>query len=133
MLTLYSADSKINQKQFYTTSGIYAICYEEKIIYIGQSRQIGKRIASHMSKTKLERTIKLQQRTIEEGRPINYQYAITLYQFIKENRKDIKFCILKECSQQFLNSEEEKFIKLYTPKFNYAGIKIPFISYSPKK
>ena len=30
MLTLYSADSKINQKQFYATSGIYAICYEEK-------------------------------------------------------------------------------------------------------
>lgn len=61
---------------------------KKKIIYIGQSRQIGKRIANHMSKTKLERTIKLQQRTIEEGRPINYQYAIKLYQFIKENRKE---------------------------------------------
>lgn len=131
MFNFYFADKSEDRKMFYHTPGIYALCFEKEIIYIGQSHEIGKRIASHMSKTKLERTIQLQEKTKNSEHPVNYQYAIALYTFIQNNRENIKFCILKECPKNLLNSQEEKFIAKYQPKFNYAGVQKPFIPYNP--
>lgn len=123
MHTFYFADKSEDRKIFYHTSGIYALCFEKEIIYIGQSHEIGKRIASHMSKTKLERTIQLQERTKTSEHPVNYQYAIALYTFIQKNRDNIKFFVLEECPRDLLNEKEEQFIIQYQPKFNYAGVK----------
>ncbi len=80
----YCANSKDDRKLFNEVCGIYAFCYNSEIIYIGQSRHIGKRIYAHMSETKLERTIKLQERYENNGIIGCYKYAIKLYKFIKK-------------------------------------------------
>lgn len=129
----YCANSKDDRKLFNEVCGIYAFCYNSEIIYIGQSRHIGKRIYAHMSETKLERTIKLQERYENNGISGCYKYAIKLYEFIKKNRENIMFCILCKCNEDKLNDVEEYYIRKYKPRFNDAGVHSDFHPYNPKK
>ena len=129
----YCANSKDDRKLFNEVCGIYAFCYNSEIIYIGQSRHIGKRIYAHMSETKLERTIKLQERYENNGIIGCYKYAIKLYEFIKKNRENIMFCIICKCNEDELNDLEEYYIRKYKPRFNDAGVHSDFHPYNPKK
>ena len=123
-LCLFDANSKDDRKKFNDVIGIYAIVYKNQIIYVCRSRQIGKRIAAHMSQTALERILKRKEKydnTKGDKYPQCFGFQIEFYKFIQTHRNNIKFCILKECAIEQLNHKEELFINKYHPKFNYAG------------
>ena len=45
---LFKASSKEQRRQFKQVSGIYGLVYDDQVIYIGQSIDIGRRIGDHM-------------------------------------------------------------------------------------
>lgn len=108
-------------------SGIYAIGFEDIILYIGQSKSIGDRMLSHFEERAFEKTI---DKIIKEDGQANRCKTLAMYYYIKENKKYIWFTILEECSLDKLNELEEKYINQYKPRYNYAGVDIPFKSFS---
>lgn len=46
-----------------------------------------------------------------------------MYDFINKNRNEIKFSVLET---EELDKEEEYYITLYKPKYNYKGVDVPY-------
>ncbi len=108
-------------RKYQKISGIYALVYEENIFYVGQSVNLGKRLMSHINENALETTL---QKIYREDGNCNRCKSLAMYNFINKNREKIKFCILSKTYE--LNEEEEKYIKLYKPKYNYIGIDVDY-------
>lgn len=117
---------KLNSKdrlKYRGISGIYALVYNNEIIYIGQSVNIGSRLTAHNSKNRYETTKK----KMEKESGCNREKSLAMYDLIRQYRDDIEFQILKKCSIELLNQEEEKYITKYQPRFNYKGVDVPYI------
>jgi excinuclease UvrABC nuclease subunit len=111
-------------KPFDKISGIYAIIYNDKVIYVGQSTQIGKRLQTHSAQNALQNTIHSIESDINNGFCSNRCKAIAMYAFIAEHRDVMEFAILKETTD--LDKWEEHYISLFKPRYNYQGIDIPY-------
>lgn len=84
--------------------GIYAICIDDKIAYIGQSKQISVRAQTH------ERNIRKGQREQGNWYPLAKQFY--------EHGHNIELKILEEVEQSKLVEIEEKYINTLQPIFN---------------
>ena len=116
---------KLNSKdrlKYRGISGIYALIYNNEIIYIGQSVNIGSRLTAHNSKNRYETTKK----KMEKEPGCNREKSLAMYDLIRQHRDDIGFQILKECPIELLNQEEEKYIIKYQPCFNYKGVDVSY-------
>lgn len=107
-------------RNFNDKSGIYALIYDNEVIYVGQSKNIGDRLRTHR-RTKVEQIVN---KIIKEGGKVNRSKQIALYDFINGNKEDIQFVVLLETKE--LNRYEEHYIKLFQPKYNYKGVDVPF-------
>lgn len=119
---------KLNSKdrlKYRGISGIYALIYNNEIIYIGQSVNIGSRLTAHNSKNRYEITKKKME---QEGfGKCCREKSLVMYDLIRHHRDDIEFQILEQCSVELLNQLEEKYIVQYQPCFNYKGVDVPYI------
>ena len=107
-------------KLFDGKQGIYGLIYDNQIIYVGQSVNLGDRLRTHRranTNTIINKIIK------EEGRN-NLCKTLAMYYFIDANRDDMYFVILEET--QDLNNREYHYISLFQPKFNYKGVDVPY-------
>lgn len=108
-------------KQFKDKKGIYALVYDNEVIYVGQSKNLYDRLKAHMNKNALQNTIK---KVISEDGKCNRCKAIAMYNFIDNHREDMQFIILKETEE--LEKTEQHYITLFKPKYNYKGVDVPF-------
>ena len=113
-----------NRLKYRGISGIYALIYNNVIIYIGQSANISGRLTAHNNKNKYD-TIKKQ--IEKEGGQCHREKSLAMYDFIRQHRDEIEFQILEQCPLELLNQQEEKYIIQYQPKFNYRGVDVPYI------
>ena len=100
--------------------GIYGLVYDDEIIYVGQSKNIGNRLKTHRkanTKSIIDHIIR------EEGK-CNRCKQLALYYFIDENREEMNFVILEETED--LNEREKYYISLFKPKYNYKGVDVPY-------
>ena len=107
-------------RSFNNTSGIYALIYDNEVIYVGQSKNIGDRLRTHR-RTRVEQIVS---KIIKEGGKMNRSKQVALYDFITNNKEDIQFIVLLETKE--LDRYEEHYIKLFQPKYNYKGVDVPF-------
>ena len=95
---------KLNSKdrlKYRGISGIYALIYNNEIIYIGQSVNIGSRLTAHNSKNRYETTKKKME---QEGfSKCCREKSLAMYDLIRNHRDDIEFQILEQCSVESLN------------------------------
>lgn len=113
--------TKENIKKYNKKAGIYALIHQDEIIYIGSSKDIGSRLRHHLSENALNNTLRMIY--AEEGRS-NRCKALAMYHFISTHREEIQFNVLEETND--LNEREEYYINQHKPKYNYAGVDIPF-------
>lgn len=109
-------------KLFNNVSGIYALLHNDEVIYVGQSININKRLNNHRnSESNIQNILKQIKR---ECGKCNRTKQIALYQYISDYKEEIEFIILKKTPNR--DRWEEHYIRLFKPKFNYAGVDIPF-------
>lgn len=112
-------------RQFNNKSGIYAIIHNDKVLYVGQSTNLGDRLRHHRSENALQNTINSIVRDVEKsGYCGNRCKAIAMYSYINDYREEIQFTILKETND--LDFWEEHYITLFKPKYNYQGVDVPY-------
>ena len=114
-------------KKFEGKSGIYGIVYDQDIIYVGQSKNIGRRLREHGKENKLNDVIS---QIIQEQWKCNRYKQLTLYRFIENNRDDIFFVVLEQTEN--LDEREEYYISTIKPRFNYKGIDVPYKKPEPQ-
>lgn len=126
---MYKLNSKEDKKLFNEVSGIYKLIYHtpefsnDQVIYVGQSKKVGKRLSSHSHpETKIKEIINKIQ--IEWGK-VNRTKQLALYLFIQNHIDEIYFEVV-ECSIEELDRLEEEIITEYQPRYNYAGVDIPY-------
>lgn len=117
-LEIYNLNDK-KDRGVYNGSGIYGLIYNKNIIYVGQSTNIHKRLTSHNAPGKVEYIESLIRK--EQG-SCNREKSLAMYRFIRDHRDDIGFVILKKCSIEDLNKQEKKYITMFKPMYNYAGV-----------
>lgn len=105
-------------KKFKKKSGIYALIYDNEVIYVGQSVNLGDRLRTHRTTTPQQIVDKIIK---EEGRS-NRSKQLAMYAFLEKH--DIQFVVLLETTE--LDKYEEHYIKLFLPKFNYKGVDVPY-------
>ena len=102
-------------------SGIYAILYKNRIIYVGQSENIYNRIKQHFKLT--QNVKKLVEQQDKNGYLRDWeQLSLKKNLFIAQNSDDITWEILELCEVDDLDLNEEYWIKKYKPIFNYEGV-----------
>lgn len=112
-------------KLFKNVKGIYAIIHNDKVLYVGQSKNIADRLRTHRNENALKNTINKIIREVEKnGQTGNYNKTIAMYDYIDKHRSTIKFIVLKETEE--LDKWEEHYIKLFQPKYNYKGVDVPY-------
>ena len=108
---------------YLNVSGVYAFIYNNEVIYVGQSKNVGDRIKHHYSTDVCIR--KIEKEMLKDTKGIYREareFRINFYKFLKENINDINFIVLPvEIGK--LNQEEELYINKYKPKYNWAGVK----------
>lgn len=104
-------------KNYDGKSGIYALLFGDRIIYIGQSKNLGSRLREHRREGKFKSMLK--------DKTAN-AYQLEMYKLIDLFRDQISFTILKEVEQKSLNYWEKKLIEQHKPKYNYVGTKVPY-------
>lgn len=108
-------------KPYNNRQGVYALVYGDQIIYIGQSKDLGKRLKEHRQENAFQKTL---EKIIKEQGRVNRCKALAMYDFINKHREEIYFIILVETQE--LDKYEEQYITLYQPKYNYKGVDIPY-------
>ena len=98
-----------NYKDYEGQSGIYALLYQNEVIYIGQSVNIRHRLRKHHG---------------VDGQ-LRRGANVRLYSFLKEHMDEIYFLVLPVEKQQ-LNAKEAFYINKHKPRFNYDGVRAPF-------
>lgn len=122
----YRLDSR-DVEIFEGKSGIYGIVYDQDIIYVGQSKNIARRLKEHRKENKLNDIIS---QIIREQWKCNRYKQLALYRFIENNRDDIFFVVLEQTEN--LDEREEYYISTIKPKFNYKGIDVPYKKPEPQ-
>ena len=114
-------------KKFEGKSGIYGIVYDQDIICVGQSKNIGRRLREHGKENKLNDVIS---QIIQEQWKCNRYKQLALYRFIENNRDDIFFVVF--VLTENLDEREESYISTIKPRFNYKGIDVPYKKPEPQ-
>lgn len=119
----FSLHNKFERELFKEKSGIYGLYFNNECFYVGQSKDLYKRLTAHSNPE--SRLNEYKKRKNFTGR------VIEMYEFIKDNLLFIEFKILRFCDYSELNSNEETFISLYKPKYNYSGLDVDY--YAPER
>ena len=85
IVELYRLCDKAKRKELEEVCGIYAILYNNEVIYVGQSINIRSRLASHTSKAKINQYAKRDQNDK------NTQLKLEFYTLIQEHMDEIQF------------------------------------------
>lgn len=109
--------NKTIKENFINKPAIYAILYQDKVIYVGQSTSVVNRLCDHANKNALKKA--------RAKNPLGSK-QVQLYEFIELNRPNIKCKILEYVSSKDLIKKEKYWITLLQPQFNYLGVDIPF-------
>lgn len=109
-------------KLFNNVSGIYALLHNDEVIYVGQSIDIQRRLGEHRNSQ--SNINKILHKINKEAGKFNRTKQLALYLYISEFKEEIEFIVLKETLNR--DKWEEHYITLFKPKFNYAGVDIPF-------
>lgn len=125
-LEMYDFNKDADINLFKKKSGIYGLIHQgynkEEVIYVGQSKNIARRLKEHRNaKCQLEKTIDAY---IKEKGQINRSKQMALYRFLECNKEDVMFVVLKETEE--LDKWEEHYITLFQPRYNLAGVDIPY-------
>ena len=125
MLIIYPNDETY---RYNGKSGIYAIFYGKEIIYIGQAKDVGKRLDQHFNTNAAIRSLLAEQEVVGFNTPKDAYYyrTLSMYCFITAHFDEIGIAMLHDCPIGDLNEWEESFIKEYKPRFNYGGVDAPF-------
>lgn len=116
-----------NTKEYNDKSGIYALLYNDEIIYIGQSKRVGQRLKRHRNAQ--QQLNDMAYKIKEEQKKDVYIYrdlSIEFYNFILAHQNEIYFLVFL-CPIEDLDKIEEYYITKYKPKYNYAGVEGPYI------
>ena len=119
IVELYKLCDKTKREELEEVCGIYAILYNNEVIYVGQSINIRSRLASHTSKAKINQYAKRDQNDK------NTQLKLEFYTLIQEHMDEIQFLYIP-CNKKELDKYEEYYINKYKPKYNYAGVYIRY-------
>lgn len=122
VLELHSFNDIDEFKPFKKVSGIYALIYNNSIIYVGQSKDIGNRLRNHSYADSRIRAIKKEMEKDKDNIYINSnKLRIEFYTFIFNHRNEIQFIVLPLDINE-LNRNEELYINKYKPIYNYSGV-----------
>ena len=119
IVELYRLCDKTKREELEGVCGIYAILYNNEVIYVGQSINIRSRLASHTSKAKINQYAKRDQNDK------NTQLKLEFYTLIQEHMDEIQFLYIP-CDKKELDKYEEYYINKYKPKYNYLGVYIRY-------
>lgn len=115
IVELYKLCDKTKREELEEVCGIYAILYNDEVIYVGQSINIRSRLASHTNKARINEYAKRDQNNK------NTQLKLEFYTLIQEHMNEIQFLYIP-CDKKELDKYEEYYINKYKPKYNYAGV-----------
>ena len=115
IVELYRLCDKTKREELEEVCGIYAILYNNEVIYVGQSINIRSRLDSHTNKARINEYAKRDQHNK------NTQLKLEFYTLIQEHMDEIQFLYIP-CDKKELNKYEEYYINKYKPKYNYVGV-----------
>ena len=115
IVELYKLCDKTKREELEKVCGIYAILYNNEVIYVGQSINIRSRLDSHTNKARINEYAKRDQHNK------NTQLKLEFYTLIQEHMDEIQFLYIP-CDKKELNKYEEYYINKYKPKYNYVGV-----------
>ena len=115
IVELYKLCDKTKREELKEVCGIYAILYNNEVIYVGQSINIRSRLDSHTNKARINEYAKRDQHNK------NTQLKLEFYTLIQEHMDEIQFLYIP-CDKKELNKYEEYYINKYKPKYNYVGV-----------
>ena len=115
IVELYRLCDKTKREELEEVCGIYAILYNNEVIYVGQSINIRSRLDSHTNKARINEYAKRDQHNK------NTQLKLEFYTLIQENMDEIQFLYIP-CDKKELDKYEEYYINKYKPKYNYIGV-----------
>ena len=115
IVELYRLCDKTKREELEEVCGIYAILYNNEVIYVGQSINIRSRLDSHTNKARINEYIKRDQHNK------NTQLKLEFYTLIQEHMDEIQFLYIP-CDKKELDKYEEYYINKYKPKYNYIGV-----------
>ena len=119
IVELYKLCDKTKREELEEVCGIYAILYNNEVIYVGQSINIRSRLASHTSKARIDEYAKRDQHDK------NTQLKLEFYTLIQEHMDEMQFLYIP-CDKKELDKYEEYYINKYKPKYNYLGVYIRY-------
>ncbi len=103
-------------------SGIYALLYQNEVIYVGQGSSIRNRLLYHMNWNGRLNELEKRDRSCKST-----ALKIQRYEFIRDHYEEIDFLFLEEKDQSQRNALEEHYIHKYKPRFNYAGVYCKYV------
>lgn len=115
IVELYRLCDKTKREELEKVCGIYAILYNNEVIYVGQSINIRSRLDSHTNKARINEYAKRDQHNK------NTQLKLEFYTLIQEHMDEIQFLYIP-CDKKELDKYEEYYINKYKPKYNYVGV-----------
>ena len=111
IVKLYKLCDKTKREELEEVCGIYAILYNNEVIYVGQSINIRSRLDSHTNKARINEYAKRDQHNK------NTQLKLEFYTLIQEHMDEIQFLYIP-CDKKELDKYEEYYINKYKPKYN---------------
>ena len=121
-LEMYNFMSDEDINLFNKKSGIYGLIHNDKVVYVGQSKNIRQRLKAHRE-AEYQFNKQLEKYMEENGR-INRSKQMKLYKFLTYHKNEVMFVIFKETEE--LNKWEEHYITLFKPQYNLKGVDIPY-------
>lgn len=108
------------------TSGIYGFMIDGVVIYIGQAKNIRKRVKQHLDWKCDLRSILCD---ISAGeRQINDASLLAIIKAVLfgEHKEELEIVVFAEAPLNELNQLEYDYITAYQPELNYAGVKMAY-------
>ena len=115
IVKLYKLCDKTKREELEEVCGIYAILYNNEVIYVGQSINIRSRLDSHTNKARINEYAKRDQHNK------NTQLKLEFYTLIQEHMNEIQFLYIP-CDKKELDKYEEYYSNKYKPKYNQVGV-----------
>ena len=107
-------------KKYDKKQGLYALRYNNEVIYVGKSTNLGNRLREHRKPSAFNSIL---QKIIKEEGKCNRCKELAMYAFINEHREQIEFDIFETTE---LEKWEEFYITKHKPKYNYKGVDVPY-------
>lgn len=121
----YKLNDLSNRRMFRGVPGVYVLIFNNEPIYVGQSKDIMKRMGQHNSKCALKQV----EKNIEESPEFAYGMLKRrdMYRLIDKCRDSIYFGVLYRNGEFEQRCKvEEEFIAKFQPRYNYRGVDVPY-------